>query len=63
VGRVVGEITREPWAATASALTRSCSSRLRQDLCELPVEVKNANSHRGKAAQQMLALMRERWFP
>jgi len=29
---------------------------------ELPTEVKNANSHRGKAAQQMLALMRERWF-
>jgi XTP/dITP diphosphohydrolase len=24
--------------------------------------VKNANSHRGKAAQQMLALMRERWL-
>lgn len=30
---------------------------------ELPTEVKNANSHRGKAAQQMLALMRERWAP
>ncbi len=29
---------------------------------ELPTEVKNANSHRGQAAQQMLALMRERWF-
>ena len=29
---------------------------------ELPTDVKNANSHRGKAAQQMLALMRERWF-
>lgn len=29
---------------------------------ELPTEVKNAYSHRGKAAQQMLALMRERWF-
>jgi len=29
---------------------------------QLPTEVKNANSHRGKAAQQMLALMRERWF-
>jgi XTP/dITP diphosphohydrolase len=28
---------------------------------ELPVEVKNANSHRGRAAQAMLALMRERW--
>ncbi len=29
---------------------------------QLPAEVKNANSHRGKAAQQMLMLMRERWF-
>jgi XTP/dITP diphosphohydrolase len=29
---------------------------------ELPTEVKNANSHRGKAAQHMLALMRDRWF-
>ena len=29
---------------------------------QLPAEVKNANSHRGKAAQQMLALMRERWL-
>lgn len=29
---------------------------------ELPTELKNANSHRGRAAQHMLALMRERWF-
>ncbi|MDP1687241.1 RdgB/HAM1 family non-canonical purine NTP pyrophosphatase [Hydrogenophaga sp.] len=29
---------------------------------ELPTEVKNAHSHRGRAAQQMLDLMRERWF-
>ena len=29
---------------------------------QLSTEMKNANSHRGKAAQQMLALMRERWF-
>ena len=29
---------------------------------ELPVEVKNANSHRGRAAQAMVALMRERWL-
>ncbi|MCU0925210.1 MAG: RdgB/HAM1 family non-canonical purine NTP pyrophosphatase [Hydrogenophaga sp.] len=29
---------------------------------QLPTEVKNANSHRGKAAQQMLGLMRERWL-
>jgi XTP/dITP diphosphohydrolase len=29
---------------------------------QLPTEVKNANSHRGRAARQMLELMRERWF-
>lgn len=29
---------------------------------ELPTEVKNINSHRGRAAQQMLALMRDCWF-
>jgi hypothetical protein len=29
-------------------------------LPQLPTEVKNANSHRGKAARQMLELMRER---
>lgn len=29
---------------------------------QLPTELKNANSHRGRAAQQMLELMRERWF-
>ncbi|MFP8778781.1 RdgB/HAM1 family non-canonical purine NTP pyrophosphatase [Hydrogenophaga sp. RWCD_12] len=29
---------------------------------QLPTEVKNANSHRGKAARQMLGLMRDRWF-
>ncbi|MGQ9725464.1 MAG: non-canonical purine NTP pyrophosphatase, partial [Tepidimonas sp.] len=30
---------------------------------QLPSDVKNANSHRGRAARAMLALMRERWWP
>ena len=30
---------------------------------QLPESVKNAHSHRGRAAQAMLALMRERWYP
>jgi len=30
---------------------------------QLTPEIKNANSHRGRAAQAMLALMRERWLP
>lgn len=29
---------------------------------ELPTDVKNAHSHRGRAAQQMLAQMREHWL-
>ena len=29
---------------------------------ELPPEVKNANSHRGQAARQMVQLIRERWL-
>jgi XTP/dITP diphosphohydrolase len=29
---------------------------------QLPTEVKNAHSHRGRAAQAMLALLRERWL-
>lgn len=29
---------------------------------QLPSEVKNAHSHRGRAAQRMLELMREQWF-
>jgi XTP/dITP diphosphohydrolase len=33
-----------------------------QTFAQLPVEVKNAHSHRGRAAQQMLALIRERWL-
>ena len=33
-----------------------------QTFAQLPPDVKNAHSHRGQAAQQMLALMRERWF-
>jgi XTP/dITP diphosphohydrolase len=33
-----------------------------QTFAQLSPEVKNANSHRGRAAQAMVALMRERWL-
>jgi XTP/dITP diphosphohydrolase len=33
-----------------------------QTFAQLPTEVKNANSHRGRAAAVMVALMRERWL-
>ena len=32
-----------------------------QTFAQLPPDVKNANSHRGRAAQGMVALMQERW--
>ena len=32
-----------------------------QTFAQLPVDVKNANSHRGQAVRQMVELMRERW--
>lgn len=34
-----------------------------QTFAQLPTEVKNAHSHRGRAARAMLELMRERWYP
>ena len=36
--------------------------RFGKTFAQLPVEVKNANSHRGQAARQMLELIRERWL-
>jgi XTP/dITP diphosphohydrolase len=63
VGRAVGEITRAPVGANGFGFDPimfiPCFGKT---FAELPIEVKNANSHRGQAAQQMLALMRERWF-
>jgi XTP/dITP diphosphohydrolase len=64
VGRVVGEIA--PRAARQPRLRLrpgDVHPRVRPDLCRAAPEVKNAHSHRGRAAQQMLALMRERWLP
>jgi XTP/dITP diphosphohydrolase len=63
VGRVVGEITRERRGTNGFGFDPIMYlPQLGQTFAELPVEVKNANSHRGRAAQAMLALMRERWM-
>jgi XTP/dITP diphosphohydrolase len=63
VGRAVGEITRAPVGSNGFGFDPIMFiPRFGKTFAELPVEVKNANSHRGQAAQQMLALMRERWF-
>jgi XTP/dITP diphosphohydrolase len=63
VGRVSGEITREPRGTNGFGFDPVMFiPRFGQTFAELPVEVKNANSHRGLAARQMLGLMQERWF-
>ena len=63
VGRAVGQITREPRGANGFGFDPVMFiPEFGKTFAELPTEVKNANSHRGKAAQLMLQLMRERWF-
>ena len=63
VGRVSGEITREPRGSNGFGFDPVMFiPRFGQTFAELPVDVKNANSHRGQAARQMLTLMQERWF-
>ena len=63
VGRVVGEIARAPVGSNGFGFDPVMwIPQFGQTFAQLPVEVKNAHSHRGRAAQAMLALMRERWF-
>lgn len=62
VGRAVGEITREPVGDNGFGFDPVMFiPAFGKTFAQLPVDVKNANSHRGQAARQMLALMRERW--
>jgi XTP/dITP diphosphohydrolase len=63
VGRAVGEIAREPAGEHGFGFDPlmfipafGCT------FAQLSPEVKNANSHRGQAARQMVQLMRERWL-
>lgn len=63
VGRVVGEITRAPVGEGGFGFDPVMFlPEFRKTFAELTPEVKNANSHRGRAARDMLALMRERWM-
>ena len=63
VGRVVGEIAREPMGTNGFGFDPVMFiPAFGQTFAQLPVEVKNANSHRGRAAQAVVALMRERWL-
>ena len=63
-GRAVGQITREPVGSNGFGFDPVMwLPEFGQTFAQLPVEVKNAHSHRGRAARAMLALMRERWYP
>ena len=63
VGRVRGEIATERRGSNGFGFDPVMFiPQFGKTFAELPVEVKNANSHRGQAARQMLALMQERWF-
>lgn len=63
VGRAVGEITREPRGSQGFGFDPVMwIPELGQTFAELPVEVKNSHSHRGRAARQMVAMIRERWL-
>ena len=62
VGRVVGEITREPLGSNGFGFDPVMwLPEFGKTFAQLPVDVKNANSHRGRAARAMVALMREHW--
>jgi XTP/dITP diphosphohydrolase len=63
VGRVVVEITPERRGTNGFGFDPVMYlPQFGKTFAELPPEVKNANSHRGRAAQAMLVLMRERWL-
>jgi XTP/dITP diphosphohydrolase len=62
-GRVAGQIAREPAGSNGFGFDPVMFiPAFGKTFAQLPVEVKNTNSHRGKAARQMMELMRERWL-
>jgi XTP/dITP diphosphohydrolase len=63
-GRVAGQIARQPAGDNGFGFDPVMFiPQFGKTFAQLPVEVKNANSHRGKAARRMMELMRERWLP
>ncbi|MBA2672945.1 RdgB/HAM1 family non-canonical purine NTP pyrophosphatase [Ramlibacter sp.] len=63
VGRAVGEIAREPVGEHGFGFDPVMFiPEFGQTFAQLPPEVKNANSHRGKAARQMVELIRSNWL-
>ncbi len=63
VGRVVGEIARERMGTNGFGFDPVMFiPEFGQTFAQLPIEVKNANSHRGRAARQMVELIRANWL-
>lgn len=63
VGRVEGEITEAPIGHNGFGFDPVMRiAEFGKTFAQLPTEVKNANSHRGRAAKAMLDLMRGRWL-
>ena len=62
-GRVAGEIALQPVGSNGFGFDPVMFvPEFGQTFAQLPVDVKNSNSHRGKAMRQMIALLRERWL-
>ena len=62
-GRVAGEIALAPVGGNGFGFDPVMFvPAFGQTFAQLPVSVKNANSHRGNAMRQMIELLRERWL-
>ena len=62
VGRVHGEIARAPVGHNGFGFDPVMwIPEFGQTFAQLPTEVKNANSHRGRAAQRMVEMIRAHW--
>ena len=63
VGRVVGQITHEPAGSNGFGFDPVMwIPEFGQTFAQLPIDVKNAHSHRGRSAKAMSALIREHWL-
>ncbi len=63
VARVVGEVAQERLGSNGFGFDPIMwIPEFGQTFAQLPVEVKNANSHRGRASQAMAALIRANWL-
>ncbi|MDP3700455.1 MAG: RdgB/HAM1 family non-canonical purine NTP pyrophosphatase [Hylemonella sp.] len=63
VGRVSGEVARERLGTNGFGFDPVMFiPEFGQTFAQLPIEVKNAHSHRGRAAKAMVELIRERWL-